>query len=232
MEINTADFEQPGLYLLFPEGKRIVLTRERIKRFAHTFECSLDQIPLEIRSAVAFHACEVCPERGRLIFCHALPATLAFFDELNGFKSYDRVSAVYRGAGCELVCVPDTTMQEALQFVVILSLMFYCEIGKKYWKFFTGVHPLMDPAELINRVHLNIHWHCKGDGAKIEQVLQTFADEIACTCECQVKRLRLICKNDALLNAFVNTQAQIECLALTKGALLNHILGEATVSAN
>lgn len=232
MQINAFEFEQPGLYLLFPEGKRIVLTRQKIKTFAHTFESNLDQIPVGIRSAVSFQACEICPERGRLIFCHALPATLAFFQELDGFKSYDRVSAVYRGAGSELVCVPDTTMQEALQFVALLSLMYYCEVGKKYWKFFTGVHPLMDPADLMNRVHLNVYWHCKGDSPKIDRILQAFADEITCTCECQVKRLRLICKNDALLNAFVNTQAQIECMALTKGSLINHILGEAAVSAN
>ncbi|HZP59531.1 MAG TPA: hypothetical protein VFB27_04340 [Opitutaceae bacterium] len=232
MEFKSDDFERPGLYLLLSDGKRIVLTRERIKSFARTFESNLDQIPDEIRSAVAFQACEVCPERGKLIFCHALPATLAFFNELSSFKSHDRVAAVYRGAGCELVCIPDTSMQEALQYVAILSLMYYCEVGKKYWKFFTGVHPLMDTSDLTSRIHLNIFWHCQGEAEKIDRMVQAFADEITFTCECQVKRLRLICKNDALLNAFVNTQAQIECMALTKGALLNHILGESNVGSN
>jgi len=223
---NTSDgFQQPGLYLLLSGGKRIVLTRERVKTFARNFECNLDRIPADIRSAVAFHACEVCPERKRMTFCHALPATLAFIDELNGFKSYDQVGAVYRGEEGELVCVPETTMQEALQFVTLLSLMYYCEVGKKYWKFFVGVNPLMDRAELINRVHLNIHRHCEGDSAKIERLMQAFADEVTCTCECQVKRLGLICKSDALLNAFVNTQAQIVCMALTKVG--SPILGEA-----
>ncbi len=232
MEIETDDFREPGLYLLFPARKRIVLSRERIKSFARTFEGNLEQIPIGIRSAAAFQACAVCPERDRLKFCHALPATLAFFEELKEFKSYDRVSAVYRGPDGDLICAPETTMQEALQFVVILSLLYYCEVGKKYWKFFSGVHPLMEPAELVNRVHLNIHWHCKGDGAMIEEVLQKFAAEIICTCECQMNRLRLICKNDALINAFVNTQSQIECLAITKGTLLNHIMSESTVGSN
>jgi hypothetical protein len=220
MEIREEDFNQNGLYLLFPGGGRIVLTRDKIESFAQTFESNLDQIPVEIRSAVAFQACPVCPERERAKFCHALPATLAFFEELKGFKSYDHVSAVYKGPGRGLVWVPETTMQEALQFVVILSLMYYCEVGKHYWKYFLGIHPLLSPEEMINRIHLNIYWDCQGDKPKVDKVLRTFGDEITCTCRCQVKRLGLICKNDALMNAFVNTQAQIEWLATSEGAVL------------
>jgi len=58
-------------------------------------------------------------------------------------------------------------MQEALQFVAIFSLMYYCEVGKQYWKFFLGIHPLMDPEEMITRIHLNIYWDCKGDKQKV-----------------------------------------------------------------
>jgi hypothetical protein len=220
MEINRDDFEQNGLYLLLPGGRRIALTREMIETFAHTFESNLDQIPAKIRSAVAFQACPVCPEKGSAVFCHALPATLAFVEALEGFKSYDKVSAVYRGTEPGLVWVPETTMQEALQFVTILSFMYYCEVGKKYWKFFLGIHPLLSPHEMIARIHLNIYWDCKGDQQKVDQVMQSFADEITCTCRCQVERLGLISKNDALMNAFVNTQAQIEYLAMSKGAVL------------
>jgi hypothetical protein len=226
MDINADDFGQAGLYLLFPGEKRIVLTREKIESFAHTFESNLDQIPVEIRSAVAFQACSVCPERERAKFCHALPATLAFFEELKDFKSYDHVGAVYKGPGRGLVWVPETTMQEALQFVVILSLMYYCEVGRQYWKYFFGIHPLLGPEEMITRIHLNIYWDCQGDQEKIDRVLRAFGDEITCICRCQVERLRLICKNDALMNAFVNTQAQIECLAMTKGALLEQSFEE------
>jgi len=226
MEIKVDDFEQNGLYLLFPDGRRIVLTGEKIESFAHTFESNLDQIPREISGAVAFQACPVCPERARAKFCHALPATLAFFEELKGFKSYDIVCAVYKGLKRGLVWVPETTMQEALQFVVIYSLMYYCEIGKQYWKFFLGIHPLLDPEEMVARIHLNIYWDCKGDKQAVDKVLRSFGDEITCTCRCQVERLGLICKDDALMNAFVNTQAQIEWLALSKGALLEQSFEE------
>jgi len=216
MVFRVDEFKQSGLYLLFPGGKRIVLTREKIEAFAHIFESNLDQIPAEIRAAAAFPACPVCPEKDRAKFCHALPATLAFFNELKGFKSFDNVGAVYRGRKQDLALVPKTSMQEALQFVAIFSLMYYCEVGKQYWKFFLGIHPLMGPEELITRIHLNIYWDCKGDKQKVDKILRSFGDEIICTCRCQVKRLGLICKNDALMNAFVNTQSQIEWLVMAK----------------
>ena len=226
MAISADDFGQTGLYLLLPGEKRIVLTREKIETFAHTIESNLDQIPVEIRSAVAFRACPVCPERERARFCHALPATLAFFEELKDFKSYDHIGAVYKGPGRDLVWVPETTMQEALQFVAIFSLMYYCEIGRQYWKYFLGIHPLLGPEEMVTRIHLNIYWDCQGDQSKIDGVLRVFADEITCTCRCQVERLRLICKSDALVNAFVNTQAQIEWLAMSQGAVLEQSFEE------
>jgi hypothetical protein len=220
MELDLAGFPDNGVYLLFPEGRRIAITRERIKEFAQTFEANLDKIPAHIRSAADFQACPVCPEKGRARFCHALPATLAFIEDLDGFKSYDTVSAVYRGPSPWLACAPHTTMQDALQFVAALSLMYHCEVGKKYWRFFLGMHPLQSPEELSTRIYLNIYWDCQGDQQKVDQVIQSFAEEIACTCECQVKRLRLVCKTDVLMNAFVNVQGQIAYLAMRRGAQL------------
>jgi hypothetical protein len=224
MDFRAEEFGQAGLYLLFPGARRIVLTREKIRSFAREFESGLDRLPAKVRNAASFQACPVCPERGQAKFCHALPATLAFFEELQEFRSYDAVCAVYRGPERSLVWVPETTMQEALQFVVMFSLLHYCEVGQKYEKYLQGVHPLMTSVEFIARLHLNIYWDCKADRRKIEQVLETFADEITCTCRCQVKRLQLVCKYDALVNAFVNTQAQIELLATTKGDLLEESL--------
>jgi hypothetical protein len=226
MEIRVDDFTQSGLYLFFPEGNRIVLTRDKIEAFAHVFESNLDRLPVEIRGAVGFQACPVCPEKDRAKFCHALPATLAFFEELKGLKSFENVGAVYKGRGQSLILVPKTTVQEALQFVVIFSLMYYCEVGKQYWKYFLGIHPLMSPEEMVTRIHLNVYWDCGGDKQKVDKVLRAFGNEITCTCRCQVERLGFICKNDGLMNAFVNTQAQIEWLAMTKDALLEESFEE------
>ena len=226
MEIRTDDFTELGLYLLLPGGKQIALTRRRIDEFARTFEAGLDRFPVEIRSSVHFKACPVCPERNRAGFCHALPATLAFLDDLSEFRSYDKVGAVYRDSDRTLVCVPETTMQEALQFVAILSLIHHCEVGREYRRFLRGIHPLMDPTELTARVHLNIYWDCKGDRARISETMLRFSNELTCTCRCQVQRLQLVCKHDALVNAFVNTQAQIECLTLAAGDAVDRQLEE------
>jgi hypothetical protein len=117
-------------------------------------------------------------------------------------------------------------MQEALQFVAIFSLMYYCEVGKQYWKYFLGIHPLLSPEEMIARIHLNVYWDGKGDKQKVDEILRSFADEITCTCRCQVKRLGLICKDDALMNAFVNTQIQIELLAMARDDLLEQSFEE------
>jgi CheY-like chemotaxis protein len=220
MEIRAEEFQQNGLYLLFPGGRRIVLTREKVEAFALTFEANLDQIPAEIRGAAAFHACAVCPERDHAKFCHALPATLAFVEELKGFKSFDNVTAVYKGSGQGLVLVPKITMQEALQFVAMLSLLLYCEVGKKYWKYFLGIHPLLSQEEMVTRIQLNIYWDCRGAEEKIDAVLLDFENEITCTCRCQVQRLGLISTDDALKNAFVNTLAQIQWLAMNKGDVI------------
>lgn len=220
MGLSSGDFEKTGLYLLLPNGERIVLTREKIEAFAHTFESNLDQIPDRIRNAVAFGPCPVCPEKCTAAYCHALPPTLAFIEELEGFKSYDKVDVIYRGNGQALVWAPAKSMQEALQFVAILSLMFYCEVGRKYRKFFMGTHPLQSLQEMTTRIHLNVFWDCGGDTQKIGELLEEFAKEINCTCRCQVQRLRLVCKSDALMGAFINALNQIELLALCKGALL------------
>ncbi len=222
LEIGEDDFPKNGLYLLFPGGRKIALTQERVAAFAHHFESTLDQIPAEIRSAAAFQPCPVCPEKDASIFCHALPATLAFFDELKGSKSFDVVAAVYKTRGQRLVFVPNISIQEALQYVAILSLIYYCEIGRQYHKYLLGIHPLMSPEEMVTRIHLNVFWDCKGDQQKVDEVLGRFRNDITCTCRCQVNRLRLICKDEALMNAFVNTQVQIEWLATTKGAVVDH----------
>jgi hypothetical protein len=230
MEISVKDFKDSGLYLLFSDGRQIVLTREKIESFARIFESNLDSLPVQIKGAVAFAACPVCPEKETAKFCHALPATMAFFEELKDFNSFDRVGAVYKGSSNALVLVPNITMQEALQYVAIYSLICYCEVGKNYWKYFLGIQPLMGPEEMLNRILLNVYRDCRGNQKKLDEVLRSFGSEITCTCQCQVERLRLVCKNDALINAFARTQAQIEFLAMADGDELEQLFAESAGS--
>ncbi|MGA3006583.1 MAG: hypothetical protein ABSE59_01710 [Opitutaceae bacterium] len=216
---NSADgFNYPGLYLLTHDGRRILLTQEKIDSFAKNFEANLHRFPIEVRCAVNFKPCAVCPEKDAAVFCHALPAALTFFEELKDFKSDDRADAFYSDSPRSHICVRNITMQEALQFVVLMSLLKGCEVGRKYARYFTGIHPLMETSELLARLDLNIYWDCKGNRGKIEKERREFASEISCVSECQVKRLRLVCENDALVNAFARTQEQIERLVSSSGS--------------
>jgi hypothetical protein len=218
MEFSLENYPVSGVYLHLPDGRLIAITREKIKAFARNFEAKLDNIPAHLRDAVDFHPCSICPERNRARSCHALPATLAFVDELAGLKSFHSVTAVYRGPESTLVVAPNTTMQEALQFVAALSLMYHCEVGKKYWKYFLGVHPLQNPDEVSTRIYLNIFWECHGNQEAVDWVLRTFKEEITTTSACQANRLRLIVQDDALLNAFAIVQSQIACLTVPREA--------------
>jgi hypothetical protein len=217
MDITLDKYPQNGIYLHLPDGRLIAVTRDKVEAFARSFEANLDQFSDNVRQAAAFQACSICPERHRAVFCHALPATLAFVDELRGYKSFQKVTAVYRGPEPTLAIAPNTTMQEALQFVAILGLMYHCEVGKKYWKYFQGVHPLQSADELGARIYLNIYWECHGDQEQVERTLQTFSDEITTIAACQADRLRLVASDDALVNAFVHVQSQIAVLTMTRG---------------
>jgi hypothetical protein len=217
MQISLDDFPKNGIYLFLPEGRQIAITRDKIEAFARSFEANLDQFPEGVRQAAAFQACSICPERHRAVFCHALPATLAFVDELKGYKSFQKVTAVYRGPEPTLAVAPQTTMQEALQFVAILGLMYHCEVGKKYWRYFQGIHPLHSPDELSARIYLNVHYECHGDQEEVARTLQIFSEEITTIASCQANRLRMVASDDALVNAFASVQSQIAVLTMRRG---------------
>ena len=59
--------------------------------------------------------------------------------------------------------VARTSVHRALQYISILSLMYYCEVGREYFKYFSGVIPFMDPLPIVERVYLNIYWDLHGD---------------------------------------------------------------------
>jgi hypothetical protein len=226
MEFALDNYPQNGVYLHLPDGRRIALTRDRIESYTRTFEANLPQLPEKVRQAAAFQACSICPERDRAHFCHALPATFAFVDDLQGFKSFQKVLVVYRGPEPTLAVAPNATMQEALQFVAIMSLMHHCEVGKKYWKYLLGIHPLQSPDELSARIYLNIYWESHGDQEVVERVLQRFQDDITILAQCQANRLRLVVDDDALVNAFASVQSQIACLTLRRGNQLSQAFEE------
>jgi hypothetical protein len=80
--------------------------------------------------------------------------------------------------------------------------------------------------EFISRLYLNIYWMHQGDRSSIEEVLTRFSQEITEASENQVKRLNLICENDAFLNAFTMASNLAQLLDLSQDELLRKSMQE------
>jgi len=211
---NLSDFAEPGLYLLFPDGTRLDLTRKEIETRVRVILDDPEKIPPHVRAAADYEACAICPERNKAEICHAIMPTLCFLDELDRYMSYDVVTAVFCDPESGALRIRETTMQEALQYVSILSLIDYCEVGRSYAPYFEGVDPLMPPPSIARAVFQNMYLACRGDMTRLQRILSTMQDELLHTAECQARRLRVISQRDALINAFVNTQMMTELMVL------------------
>lgn len=214
INLNLNDYSQDGLYILFADSTRLTLTRQNIEKVASEYWNDPGKIPPHIKKAVEFQRCPFCPLAGQGDFCDALHPILPFLNIVDQYVSYDKVMAIYKGDDKTLYHLSDTTMQNALKYISILSLMRYCHVGKKYWKYYFGIVPLVNADEAANSIYLNMYWLHRGDKEEIEKTVSTFIEQIRAASQNQVKRLNLICKNDAFLNAFVNTQIATEFLAL------------------
>lgn len=211
---DLTELTQPGLYLRFPDGESLALTSESIENRARALLSDPKRIPVHVREAEAFQLCSICPKRGSGDTCHAIRPVMAVWEGFDRFASHDRVTAVYRSGADGTVVSADTTVERALQYVSVLSLLYYCEVGKKYWPYFYGVHPLMATEDIVVRVYLNMFWACGGDHARTHALIEAFHDEISTTTRCQMERVRLFCQNDSLLNALTLTQLASEFLAM------------------
>jgi hypothetical protein len=70
----------------------------------------------------------------------------------------------------------------------------------------------MGGREVATRVYLNMYWLHKGNLEEIKGLIKRFGEELRVSSTNQVKRLNLVCKNDAFVNAFVNTQLVTQIL--------------------
>ena len=128
--------------------------------------------------------------------------------------SYDQVTAIYRDPDTNILMVHETSMQEALQYISILSLLHDCEVGRQYYQFFHGVNPLMPQIEIATAVFRNMYIACEGDLQQLSETLHKMQEELLQTTQCQVKRLRLISQRDAFLNAFIATHSTTELMLI------------------
>jgi hypothetical protein len=206
LDLKLSDFEKEGLYLLFPDSTRLELTKENIERVADRYWQDPAKIPADKRKAIEFQKCYFCPHKNKEDICDSIRPILPFLDIVDQYVSYDKITAVYKGSEERLVHIRATTMQDALRYVSILSLLRYNLVLQKYWKYYYGIIPIMGGREVATRVYLNMYWLHKGNLEEMEEMLRRFGEELRVSSTNQVKRLNLVCKNDAFVNAFVNTQ--------------------------
>jgi len=206
LDLKLSDFEKEGLYLLFPDSTRLELTKENIDRVADRYWQDPAKIPEDKRKAIEFQKCYFCPHKNKEDICDSIRPILPFLDIVDQYVSYDKIIAVYKGSEEKLVHIRATTMQDALKYVSILSLLRYNLVLQKYWKYYYGIIPIMGGREVATRVYLNMYWFHKGNLEGIKEMLRRFGEELRVSSTNQVKRLNLVCKNDAFVNAFVNTQ--------------------------
>ncbi len=226
INIKFSDYEQKGLYLLFNDSTQIVLTGPEIDRTAGKFWENPSKISPEIRGAADFKLCPICPEKKSEGLCYALHPVLPFLEVIDKYASYDKVTALYKGDDKELLYVSETAMAAALQHISILSLMYYCRVGRKYWRYYFGVNPLTDINEIGNRLYLNIYWLHKGNLEGISKVIAEFKNEIKITSTSQIKRMKLICQNDAFVNAFANTHISTDILSMNMEEALKNFFSD------
>lgn len=222
--MEWSHYRQPGLYLILDDASELRLTRENIERVTEEMWADPEVISPHVKEAVEFQRCHFCPLKGDKAFCDALRPTLPLLEIVDKYHSFDQVTAIYKGEDTELCHVSYTTMQRALRYISNLSLMAYCQIGRKYWKYFIGIIPIMDTQETANRLYLNIYWANEGNKEAVDQIISRMSKEITITSQNKAARLRLICDNDAFLNAFVLTHMLTDILFENKDRNLKELL--------
>ncbi len=218
--LQPGDYEQEGLYIVLEDSKPLALTRDNIEQTAKKFWDDPGKISSKAKMAAEFQRCDFCPLKKTDGLCDAIRPTFPFLDALDKYRSHDQVEAIYkddRGG----FCINRTTMQKALRFLSVLSLVYYCQVTRKYWKHFWGIMPFMKAQEVASRLYLNILYLSNGSKRIAEKSISKFKEEITITSRNQVKRMNLVCDNDAFMNAFVNTQIITDILSFDIGKLLD-----------
>jgi hypothetical protein len=207
--LDLNQFKKEGLYLFLENGRFIDFSRERIKQLGDEYWRNPDKLPEAVRQHEHFKTCTVCPYRGQDVFCSAMKPLLPFLEDMDAFKSFDKVVAVYVDkAG--MIFVSHTTLQRALQYISNMALFEYCEDAKEYHHFFRGIYPLMDLDDAAAVLFLNLYWHYRGNLKKIDAELKQMADAVKVTSVSCVNRLRTMCHSDPFINSYIMTHTFAE----------------------
>jgi hypothetical protein len=204
-----------SLYLFFLDGTQLYLTRDNIAQATDNYWKDPSKIPDNVKAAIDFQRCEFCPMSIDKQICDALRPILPLLEHIDKFNSIDPVEVIYASDIPGIFHVSTTTMPVALSYISTLSLIHYCQAGRKFKNYYFDINPLTSPSLLASRLFLNIYWQHRGQREKINHVILEFTQAMKHLCQNQVKRLNLICGNDAFNNAFVN--AHVATLLLSLG---------------
>ncbi len=209
--LDLEKYNDKGLYIVI-NNALIKLTEEVIRESAKSFWHDSSKIPDDVKENVKFKRCAHCPKKQGL--CDTLKVILPFLTYIDQFKSFDKVISIYKGDINHLYHVDDTTLQDALKYSAILALTQYCVFGENFKKYFQGLIPTMTPNEIAEKVFLNAYFIHKGNTQAINKLIDEMNQGLTISVTRLNERIRLLCKNDVFLNAFVGTQIVTEYLSM------------------
>jgi hypothetical protein len=215
-----------SLYLVFSDGSQLFLNREHIENATDRYWRDPAKIPPHVRAAIDFQRCARCPMNGDESICDALRPILPLLEHVDKFSSTERVQVVYGNAEPGVFQIANTNLATALSYMSHLSLIHYCRAGRKYRKYYYGISPLSTSSTVAGRLYLNVSWLHRGEREIIARVVSELGHVMLSLSENQVKRLNLICQNDAFNNAFVNAQVATALLSLNMEKQLQQAFGE------
>lgn len=223
--LNIEKFSEEGLYLIFPNNDCIPINQKEIEDYFIKVWNDSSVFPPHIKEAADLDFCSHCPGKETDEFCVAIRPILPFLKKVDQYVSFDKVTAIMRTENPTIISITHTDLQYALKYVALMSLVMYCETNQKFWPYYFGIHPFSDIDQILSQIYINIFWLNDGDLDKTKQAIYEFKTEIQISDECLIKRLRLICKNDAFLNAFTMCQVSSEYLSMDEEELLRCAFG-------
>lgn len=220
MRIDATAYPEEGMYLHCQNGTFFDFSLTNIASLAAALWEDPTRLSPEIRHDELFKTCAVCPFRGQDVLCSAIKPLLPFLENVEAFKSIDRVTIVYRDAKGIVSC-QDADMQNALQYLTDMSVFQYCEDMKGYKPYLLGVKPMRSTQENVQTLLLNIFWRTNGDRTKAKQVIDEIQNAINIVTRNCFRRLHLMCRSDAFKNAYVKTHIIGELMELSSEKFLN-----------
>ncbi len=160
------------------------------------------------------------------MLCSAMKPLLPFLEDVERFSSFDRVTAVYVNRH-GVISISETSLQTALHYVTNIALMEHCEDAKQFKQYFRGVEPFMSIDDAVAKIFLNIFWLHDGDKVKVTAAIEDLRTHLTTTAGSCIKRLRVMCKSDAFVNAYIKTQVYGALLAVNpRDAVNKYFVGE------